>query len=122
MVDEHEVDTSCMESLANAVESLLLASQVSKGLDGAFISITPLRESDFPTAELRALFSEIAEKHAEIVWKFNESPDGRNPPRSALLSHVRYANANGRTKHWFKRQIWTLCRGCLHHNLTLGVR
>lgn len=106
-----------MERLANAVESLLLCSELPKGLQSAFISILPLNPTDFPTGELRTLFSEIMQRHQNERKHYNKT---NSAPRSLALSYLPYATIPGRSKHWFKQQIWKLFRRSLTHNEIYG--
>jgi len=108
------VDDGCIERLSNAVEALLLCSDMNKGLESAFLSIIPLLESDFPTFEMAQQFRGILDKHTKHLERI-EANLAEAP--SSLDSHLRYSLMAGRTKHWFKRAIWTLFRDCVSHNL-----
>jgi len=111
--DPASVDSPCIERLANAVESLLLRSELPKGLESAVISIVPLDPADFPTARLSNLFSQIMQRHQKAMEQYHKT----NPPaRHPALSYLRYAAVPARTKHWFKQRIWTLFRESLAHN------
>jgi hypothetical protein len=53
------LDSSCMERIAKAVQSVLLASDLNKGLESAMLSLVPIGERDLPTQQLQKQFREI---------------------------------------------------------------
>jgi hypothetical protein len=112
---EERIDLSCMERMSNAVESLLLNADLNKGLESAFLSLMPLLPRDFPTKELADRIERIHEKHDSMMAKISAARD-LSHISGPHFSYLRYSFFPGPTKHWFKREIWALFYGSIHHN------